>query len=98
MSSLIRHRFKVLLASVIVLLLIVPLLLEGFAGRARGVGPPVLYGVSTWAWLVAALVVSRRRGVLILALGLLLPSVLLELAAFWWPAQAGLWHHVLRIL
>jgi voltage-gated potassium channel len=98
MSSLLRHRFKLLLTSLVLLLLITPLLLDVFTSITPEAGRLVFYGASTWAWLAAILIVASRRGALILALGLLLPSLLLELTAFTWPGMSVVWHHGLRIL
>jgi hypothetical protein len=99
MSALFRHRFKLLLASVVGIILIVPVVLDLLPGRAREVHGLVVFGVSTVALLAGTLVISGRRGAWVFALGLLVSSLLLELAtALLWPEELAFCHHLVRLV
>jgi hypothetical protein len=99
MSALFRHRFKLLLVSLVGAILIVPVVLDLLPGRARTVDDLVVFGVSTVALLAGTLVLSGRRGVLVFALCLLFPTLLLEAAtALLWPKELALCHHLLRLV
>jgi hypothetical protein len=98
MSALFRHRFTLLLVSLVGLILIVPLALDLVPGGARGVDALIVLGVSTCALLAGVLVISGRRGALLFGLGLLAPSLLLELAAVaLWPRELTVHHHLIRL-
>ncbi len=99
MCALFRHRFKLLLASLVGLILIVPVVLDLVPGRVRGVDALVVFGISTVALLAGTLVLSDRRGLRAFALGLLISSLLLEaVTALVWPQELALSHHLLRFL
>jgi hypothetical protein len=99
MSALFRHRFKLLLVSLVGLILIVPVVLDLIPGRARAVHGLVVFGVSTAALLAGTLVVSGRRGARVFALGLLVPSFALETAtALLGHAELAFCHHLLRLV
>jgi len=98
MSALYRHRFKLLLASLVGLILIVPVALDLVPHR-RDVDALVVFGISTVALLAGTLVVSGRRGALVFALCLLVPSLLLEAAtAVLGSEELALCHHLLRLV
>jgi hypothetical protein len=59
----------------------------------------VVFGVSTGALLAGTLVVSGRRGARVFALGLLVPSLVLEAAtALLGHAELAFCHHLLRLV
>jgi hypothetical protein len=98
MSVLFRHRFKLLLVSLVGLILIVPVALD-LVPRRREVDALVVFGVSTVALLAGTLVILGRRGALVFALCLLVPSLLLEAATgALWPGELAWCHHLLRIV
>src|SRR5262245_11570961 len=97
MSVLYRHRFKLLLVSLVALILLVPVILDLVPGRWQAVDALVVFAGSTCALLGGRLVSSGRRGALVFALCLLVPSLLLELATFLlWPEELAFYHHLLR--
>src|SRR5262249_32181384 len=99
MSALFRHRFKLLLASLVGIILIVPVILDLLPERARAVQGLVVFGVSTVALLAGTLVVSGRRGARVFALGLLVPSFALEgTTALLGHAELAVCHHLLRLV
>jgi hypothetical protein len=99
MPALFRHRFKLLLTSLVGLILVVPVVLDLVPGRARAVDAVVVFGISTTALLAGTLVFSDRRGALVIALGLLTSSLLVEAAmALVWPEELALSHHLLRLV
>jgi hypothetical protein len=98
MSALFRHRFKLLLGSLVGLILIVPVALD-LVPRRRSVDALVVFAISTVALLAGTLVVSGRRGALVFAVGLLVLTLLLELAtAVLWPGELAFCHHLLRLV
>jgi hypothetical protein len=94
-SGLFRHRFKVLLGALMTLLLVMPVVLE-LPGNAT-TGKIVLTGGSAFVMLAAAAVVGGGRTARLFAAGLLVPSLLLEIAAaFFWPADLLPCHFAVR--
>jgi hypothetical protein len=99
MSGLYRHRFKLLLGCLVAAMLVVPVLLDLLPERSREVDSLVLLAVSTCSLAAATLAIGGRRWMLVVAVCLLVPSLLLEVAAAWvWPAELAVWHHLLRLL
>jgi hypothetical protein len=98
MSALFRHRFKLLLASLVGAILVVPVILD-LVPRRREVDALVVFAISTVALLAGTLVISGRRGALVFALCLLVPSLLLEAATgVLWPGELAFFHHLLRLV
>jgi hypothetical protein len=98
MPTLFRHRFKLLLASLVGLILIVPVVLD-LVPRRRDVDALVVFAISTVALLAGTLVLSGRRGALVFAVGLLVSSLGLELVtAVLWPGELVFCHHLLRLV
>jgi hypothetical protein len=98
MSTLLRHRFKLLLVSLVGLLLVVPVVLDAIPSGS-GVDALVMVGVSTCALLAGMLVIAGKRGALRFALCLLTPSLVLEaVAAVLWHRELSVCHHLLRLV
>src|SRR6516164_1849626 len=91
MASLYRHRFKLLLGTLLALILAMPVLFEALAETAPKIGLAL-------AMVAAALVISGRRGARWFAYGLLAPSLVVEAGAvFLWPNELLFLHFALRI-
>jgi hypothetical protein len=99
LSAFFEHRFAILLATLLTLMLVAPVVLEVAEAAAPDAGSVVYLVVSACLLLAAVLAVSGRRGVLAFGLGLALPVVVLDLAAvFLWPGQLPLVRHGTRAL
>jgi len=98
MASLYRHRFKLLLGTLLALILAMPVLFEALAETAPKIGLALAMGAEVSAMLAAALVISGRRGARWFAYGLLAPSLVVEAGAvFLWPNELLFLHFALRI-
>jgi hypothetical protein len=98
MSTLLRHRFKLLLVSLMGLILVVPVVLDAIPS-GYGIDVLVVFGVSTCALLAGVLVISGKRGALRFTLYLLTPSLVLEaVAAALWHRELSVCHHLLRLV
>jgi hypothetical protein len=94
-----RHRFTVLLGTLLALMLVAPPFLEAVEAVAPAAGTAVYLAVSGCVLLAAVLAVSGGRGVLQFALSLAVPVLLLDLTAvFLWPGQLDLFRHGTRVL
>jgi hypothetical protein len=99
MSALFRHRFKLLLASLVGLILIAPVGLDLVPDRTGAASALVMFGVSTVALLAGMLAIGGRRGTRVVGLGLLVSSLLLEVAtALLWPGELAFCHQLLRLV
>jgi hypothetical protein len=99
MSALYRHRFKLLLVSLLGVILIVPVVLDLVPGRSRDAAVLVVLVVSAFALAAGTVVVGGRRWALVLALCLLVPSLLVEVVlAAEWRSDLAVCHHLLRLL
>jgi hypothetical protein len=99
MSGLYRHRFKLLLASLVGIILIVPVAMDLFPRRTHMVDALAVLVVSTLGLLAGTMIVSGRRRAALFALYLAVPSLLLEAAAaLTWPGGFLLCHHLLRLV
>jgi hypothetical protein len=91
MAALLHHRFTILLATLLALLLVVPVGLEFLASAAPEAASWGLVVVSICFVLACILAVGGRRRALKFALGLGIPVLLLDLAALWlWQGHLAL--------
>jgi Ion channel len=99
MSSLYRHRFKLFLCAMLAIILVMPVVFEILADVSPGHGRPVAWGGGAFVMLVATLVVGGHRHARFAAYGLLIPSLIIELAAvFYWPDELLVIHFLVRII
>ena len=100
MDPIFRHRFKILLGSLVGLILVSPVLLEAFIDWLNPWSNTMaILGATTITLVAAAFAVSGRRGALVFAIGLVIPSFLLEFATWtWWPAKLIVCHYLVRIV
>jgi hypothetical protein len=98
LTSLFRHRFTVLLATLVGLLMLTPAALDVLEQVRPGTGPVAVFVLSACFLLAAVHAVGGRRGALVFALGLVTPVLLLDAAAvFLWPGQLPLVRHATRL-
>jgi hypothetical protein len=94
-----RHRFTVLLATLLALMLVAPAVLEAVEAVAPAAGAVVYLVLFACVLLAAILAVSGRRGVMEFAISLAIPILLLDLAAlFLWPGELPLLRHGTRVI
>jgi hypothetical protein len=99
LSGVFEHRFTILLATLLILMLVAPLVLDVAEAASPEAGTAVYLVISVCVLLAAVLAVSGRRGVLEFGLGLAFPVLMLDLAAvFLWPGQLALVRHGTRVL
>jgi hypothetical protein len=92
-----RHRFKLLLGTLLALILAMPVIYETLAETAPTAGRAATMIGGLCLMLVATLVISGTRGARIFAYCLLAPSLVIEAAAlFLWPGNLFLVHLALR--
>jgi voltage-gated potassium channel len=97
MAALFRHRFKLLLGTLLMLILAMPVVLEALAETAPAAARATTIFGGLCLMIAAVLVVSGSHGMRTFALCLLAPSVLIEAAAlFLWPGNLLLVHLALR--
>jgi hypothetical protein len=98
-AGLLRHRFTILLATLLALLLVAPVGVEALASTAPGAASWGGLLVSACLVLAGILAVGGHRRVLKFGLGLAIPVLLLDLATLWlWPGQLALVRHGTRVL
>jgi hypothetical protein len=99
LSAFFGHRFTILLATLLAVMLVAPVVLEVAEAAAPDAGSVVYLVVSVCLLLAAVLAVSGRRAALQFGLGLALPVLVLDLAAvFLLPGQLPLVRHGTRAL
>jgi hypothetical protein len=99
MPGLFRHRFKLLLGALLVLIIAMPVVFEILADIAPQTGRLMIMTGATLFMLAAMLVVSGKRGTRLFAVCLLAPSLLVEAGVlFLWPTELIYLHFGLRIL
>jgi voltage-gated potassium channel len=99
MSLLLRHRFKLLLATLAMAILVGPVLLDSVAETAPDLGRHVVFVLTLCMLLAGTVVVRGEHGSMVFTLILVAASVVVEaIAAYAWPRELALYNHGLRIL
>src|SRR6516162_2243155 len=98
MTWFLQHRFKILLASLLAVLVLLPVIVD-FAGEVdRRAKALLVFGFTSLFLLAGTLVVSDRRATFRTALGLLIPLLLFgTLARFLEPGRWIVLDHLLRM-
>jgi hypothetical protein len=98
MSGLYRHRFKLLLASLVTLSLLAPIAIDLLPTRSSLPDRVLVFVVTTVTALAGTLAVIGRRGARVVAYSLLLASVTTHASsAFLWPRELTVCHHLMQL-
>jgi hypothetical protein len=98
MSGLYRHRFKLLLGSLVALILIVPVAIDLLPRGPSLTTSAAVFAVTTVTILAGMLVVIGRRRARVIAFCLLAPSVTAHaLSLFLWPREFSVFHRLLLL-
>jgi voltage-gated potassium channel len=98
-AGLFRHRFKLLLAVLLVFILGMPVVFEMLAEMSPAGGQPLAWGGGALVLLAATLVVSGKQRIRLVAYGLVIPSLAIEVGAvFVWPDELLVVHFLVRIV
>lgn len=97
MPFLLRHRFKTLLATLVMAIVVAPVLGDG-AFVSRDASQGIVTGLSVFLLIAASLAAGGRRGALVWVFVLVVPTAFLEVAShFFWPSQLLIANHLVRI-
>jgi hypothetical protein len=97
MSAIYHKRFTILLATLLVMILFVPVILEAVAETAPAVLPLLFFLLAAFLYTASIFAVSGRRGVLLFGVFLVIPIVLLDLVSvLLWPGHLFVIKHGTR--
>jgi hypothetical protein len=96
---LLRHRFKLLLGTLMLLIVIAPVILGEIVAVSGGAGRSAMLAFSISLLLAGSLIVGGRRGAKVFIVALVLPSLGFEIVAFsLWTDELAVCNHGLRIV
>jgi voltage-gated potassium channel len=99
MNFLLRHRFKLLLGILMVLIVIAPMIAGDVVAVSGRAGRGIALAVSISLLLAGSLVIGGRRGARVFMVALVVPSLCFEIVAhFLWTDELFVCNHGLRIV
>ena len=99
MVYLLRHRFKLLLATLMTLIVFVPIVLADLASAVGEAGRALAIAFTLWFLLIATMAAGGKRATWVFILALVVPSLLVEIAAaYLWPGKIDVFNHGLRMI
>lgn len=99
MHYLLRHRFKLLLGTLMALIVIAPMILGDIISATGSAGRGAMLALSISLLLAGSLAVGGRRGAKVFFLAMVVPALCFEVVAFsFWTDELAVCNHGVRIV